>query len=330
VPDTLPLQSALADHYQLQQPLGRGAMATVYLARDLRHGRYVALKVMRPELAATVAGDRFLREIHLAGRLQHPHIVPMLESGEARGQLWYTMPYIRGESLRQLLDRERALPIGHAVEVARQIALALDYAHGEGVVHRDLKPENILLEYPPRHQGEAGGYGQALIADFGVAKALESGGERLTGSGMLLGTAAYISPEQASSGEVDGRADLYSLGCLLYEMLTGVPPFTGPTVQKIIAQRFRMAPPSVRRLSPEVPETLDATVRRLLALNPDERFASGAAVAQALLQPVPDGPVDAPPAGLGKEALTTWAARWAVPLVLAAILGLLGQGMLAK
>ncbi|HSB54068.1 MAG TPA: serine/threonine-protein kinase, partial [Gemmatimonadales bacterium] len=243
MPDTLPIQTALGDAYLLEHTLGRGGMATVYLARDLRHGRNVAVKVMRPELATTaVAAGRFLREIHVAARLQHPHIIPMLDSGEARGQLWYAMPYIRGESLRDLLDRDPALPIGVAVELARQIALALDYAHREGIVHRDLKPENVLLSD-----------GQALIADFGLAKALEAGGDRLTGNGVAVGTAGYMSPEQASSGDVDGRSDLYSLGCLLYEMLAGEAPFTGATVQEIIAQRFEMPPPSVREVRAEVP-----------------------------------------------------------------------------
>jgi eukaryotic-like serine/threonine-protein kinase len=314
--DTLPLDTPLGSHYQLEQLLGRGASAKVYLARDLRHGRQVALKVIRPELAATVARGRFLREIHVAGRLQHPHIVPMLESGEAQGQLWYAMPYVRGESLRQLLDRERALPVDMAVELARQLARALDYAHREGIVHRDLKPENILLSD-----------GQALIADFGLAKALEAGGERLTANGMAVGTAAYISPEQATSGEVDGRSDLYSLGCLLYEMLAGQPAFTGPSVQRIIALRFTMPPPSVQVFRPEVPNWLDEVVRRLLALDPAERLANGAEVARALVSPAVEA-VDDRSVAQGTVGIW-WAARWVVPLVVAVIAGLVGRGWLA-
>jgi serine/threonine-protein kinase len=316
--DSLPVDTSLGSHYQLEQLLGRGASATVYLARDLRHGRHVALKIIRPELAATVAGGRFLREIHVAARLQHPHILPMLESGEAQGRLWYAMPYVRGESLRQLLEREGALPVDSAVELARQLARALDYAHREGIVHRDLKPENILLSD-----------GQALIADFGLAKALEAGGERLTANGMAVGTAAYISPEQATSGEVDGRSDLYALGCLLYEMLSGQPAFTGSSVQKVIAQRFTAAPPSVQVLRPEVPHWLDHLVLRLLALDPAERLPNGAEVARALTSPAAADQVSAASVLRGKNEMW-WAVRWVVPLVMAVIAGLVGRGWLAR
>jgi len=318
LPDTLPLQDALAERYLLEHQLGRGAMATVYLARELRHDRPVALKVLHAELVPTVASGRFLREIHLAGRLQHPHIIPMLDSGEAQGRLWYTMPYIRGESLRALLEREDALPIGIALELARQIALALDYAHREGVIHRDLKPENILLSD-----------GQALIADFGLAKALETS-DRLTGSGIAVGTAAYMSPEQASGGEVDGRADLYSLACLLFEMLGGEPPFTGTSAQAIIAQRFAMPPPSVRELRAEVSDALDGVIRRALALDPAERFANGTELAHALAQRVPEQTPEPSAPAAPRSELATWVSRWLVPLVLTAIAGLLGQSLLAR
>jgi eukaryotic-like serine/threonine-protein kinase len=317
LPDTFPLQADLAGRYLLEHQLGRGAMATVYRARELRHDRSVALKVLHAELAATVASGRFLREIHVAGRLQHPHIIPMLDSGEAQGRLWYTMPYIKGESLRVLLNRERALPLPIALELSRQIALALDYAHREGVIHRDLKPENILLSE-----------GQALIADFGLAKALEAS-ERLTGNGMAVGTAAYMSPEQASGGEVDGRADLYSLGCLLYEMLGGEPPFTGATVQAVISQRFKMAPPSVRQLRAEVPEALDSVIRRTLALDPAERFANGVELARALIPGVPE-PAPEPEVPAFRFDLASWVSRWLVPLVLTALAGLLGHGILGR
>jgi serine/threonine-protein kinase len=317
VPDALPLQAALAERFLLEHQLGRGAMATVYLARELRHDRPVALKVLHAELAPTIASGRFLREIHVAGRVQHPHIIPMLDSGEAQGRLWYTMPYIRGESLRALLEREGALPIEIAVELARQIALALDYAHREGVIHRDLKPENILLSD-----------GQPLIADFGLAKALESS-DRLTAGGVAVGTAAYMSPEQASGGEVDGRADLYSLGCVLFEMLGGEPPFTGTTAQAIIARRFGVPPPSVRELRAEVSAALDGVIRRTLALDPMERFANGTDLAQALARVPGQTPEPSAPAA-PRSDLTAWVGRWLVPLVLTAVAGLLGRGFLAR
>src|SRR5215216_321499 len=222
-----PLTNALTGRYTIERELGRGGMATVYLARDLRHDRPVALKIMRPELAATLGPERFLREVRTTARLQHPHILPVLDSGETQGQLWYTMPYVRGESLRDRLRRESQLPVETALELARQIALALDCAHREGVVHRDLKPENILLSD-----------GQALVADFGVAKAFEAGGERLTETGLAVGTPIYMAPEQASGGVVDARSDIYTLGSVLYEMLAGEPPFSGPTAQAIIAHQL--------------------------------------------------------------------------------------------
>jgi serine/threonine protein kinase len=318
LPDTLPLQAALADHYLLEQQIGRGAMATVYLARELRHDRSVALKVIHAELVETVASGRFLREIRLAGRLQHPHIIPMLDSGEAQGRLWYTMPYVRGESLRAMLERERALPIENAVELAKEIALALDYAHREGVIHRDLKPENILLSD-----------GQALIVDFGLAKALEAS-DRLTGNGVAVGTGAYMSPEQATGGEVDGRADLYSLGCLLYEMLVGEPPFIGATVQAVITQRFTMAPPSVRRVRPEVSEDLDRVIRQTLMLDPAQRFANGAELARALARGVPEPASEPETLEVSRSDLASWVGRWLVPLVAAAVAGMLGHGMLTR
>ena len=319
MPDVLEqLREALGDRYEVERLVGEGGMATVFLAQDRRHGRRVAIKTLRAELAASIGADRFLREIHVAGRLQHPHIIPMLDSGEARGRLWYTMPYIRGESLRALLERERALPVGIAVELARQIALALDYAHREGVIHRDLKPENILLSD-----------GQALIADFGLAKALEAS-DRLTGSGVAVGTAAYMSPEQASGGEVDGRADLYSLACLLFEMLGGEPPFTGTSAQAIIARRFGMRPPSVRGLRPEVSEGLDGVIRRALALDPAERFANGTELAHALDRRVPEPTAEPDAPAAPRSELATWFRRWLVPLVLTAIAGLLGQSFLGR
>jgi eukaryotic-like serine/threonine-protein kinase len=222
------LQEALRDRYALERELGRGGMATVYLARDLRHDRPVALKVLHPELATTLGPERFLREIRLAARLQHPHILSVYDSGEAAGRLWFTMPYVEGESLRDRLRREGQLPVADTVRLTREVALALDFAHRHGAVHRDIKPENILLVD-----------GQALVADFGIARAVGAGDERLTETGLSLGTPAYMSPEQAAADKnVDARTDIYSLGIVLYEMLAGEPPFTAPTAQAMMARRM--------------------------------------------------------------------------------------------
>ena len=266
------LAQALRDRYTLERELGRGGMATVFLAQDLRHDRPVALKVLHPELAQALGSERFIREIRLAARLQHPHILPLHDSGEAADLLWYTMPYVRGESLRHRLRREVRMSVDAAVELARQVALALDYAHREGVIHRDLKPENILLSE-----------GQALVADFGVAKALsEAGTGQLTQAGMAIGTPAYMAPEQATGEMVDGRSDLYALGCVLYEMLAGEPPYTGASAQLIMAKRLTDPVPSVRRLREETPDSLDRTIRTALAKAPADRFATGAQLANAL------------------------------------------------
>ena len=259
------LAEALAGRYRLEHQIGRGGMAIVYLAHDLRHDRPVALKVLRPELAAALGSERFLREIRLTARLDHPHILPVLDSGEDRGVLWYTMPYVRGETLRDLLQRERQLSLDLALDLAHQIAGALDHAHRDGVVHRDLKPENILLSE-----------NQARVADFGVARALDAaGGERITETGLALGTPAYMSPEQAvGESTIDGRSDQYSLGCVLYEMLAGEPPFSGPTPQAVIARRMTGGIPAVRHLRPAVPAAVEQVVTRALAPIPDDRFPS--------------------------------------------------------
>jgi eukaryotic-like serine/threonine-protein kinase len=266
------LQEGLQGTYTIERELGRGGMATVYLAQDLRHDRPVALKVLLPELASTLGPERFQREIRLAARLQHPHILTVHDSGETAGQLWFTMPFVEGESLRDRLRRERQIPIDDALRIATEAARGLDYAHQHGIVHRDIKPENILLTRD----------GSTLVADFGIARAL-AGDEHLTQTGLSMGTPAYMSPEQASGDKnIDARTDVYSLGTVLYEMLAGEAPFTGPTTQAIIARRLTEPVPSVRRLRPNVPESVDEAIRRSLAPIPADRFGSVADLARAL------------------------------------------------
>jgi len=269
------LTDALRDRYLLERELGRGGMATVFLAQDLRHDRPVALKVLHPELAATLGPERFLGEIRLTARLQHPHILPVHDSGRAAGLLWYTMPYVEGESLRQRLNREKQVPLEDALQIARNVLAALLYAHSRGVVHRDIKPENILLEA-----------GEAVVADFGIARAIgAAGGERLTQTGLALGTPSYMSPEQATGErQLDGRTDLYSLGCVLYEMLAGEPPFTGPTAQAIIAKRLSEPVPHLGTVR-QVPPAVEAAVTKALAKVPADRFQTAAEVAAALDTP---------------------------------------------
>ncbi len=277
------LAAALSDRYILERELGRGGMATVFLARDLKHGRPVALKVLHPELAASLGPERFQREIRFAAQLQHPHILTVLDSGETAGQLWFTMPFVEGESLRERLRRERQLPVDDAVGIAREVARALDYAHQHGVVHRDIKPENILLTRD----------GSTLVADFGIARGL-GGEEQLTQTGMAIGTPAYMSPEQANGDQrIDARTDVYSLGCVLYELLAGEPPYTGATGQVILMKRFTEPVPSVRRLRPSVPDSVDQAIQRALAPVPADRFQSAGQLAQAL-QPIVVTPTGMP------------------------------------
>ncbi|HLS47053.1 MAG TPA: serine/threonine-protein kinase [Gemmatimonadales bacterium] len=268
------LTAALEDTYAIERQAGAGGMATVYLARDLKHGRAVAIKVLRPELAATVGTDRFLREIEMAARLQHPHILPVYDSGAADGVLYYVMPFVEGESLRDRLDRDGQLPTEEAIRLTREAASALEYAHSHGVIHRDIKPENILL---------FGGH--AVVADFGIARAVEAGagGPALTGMGMAIGTPAYMSPEQATaSDEVDGRSDQYGLACVLYEMLAGERAFSGPSVQSVMTRSITGPRPHVRQLRAAVSEETEAAIVKALATDPAARFGTMSEFAAAL------------------------------------------------
>ena len=272
------LNAALAGRYALAHELGSGGMATVYLADDLKHHRPVAVKVLRPELASVLGPERFLREVEIAARLNHPHILALYDSGEADGFLFYVMPYVKGESLRHRLEREQQLPIDEALGITRQIASALDHAHAQDVIHRDVKPENILL-----YEGEA------MVADFGIALATSAAaGERLTQTGLVVGTPEYMSPEQ-SLGEraLDARSDVYSLACVLYEILAGEPPYTGRTAQAVIAKRLTDPVPAVRRLRTTVPAAVEQALMKALAKTPADRFASTGAFAEALTAPAP-------------------------------------------
>jgi len=266
------VRASLAGRYTIERELGRGGMATVYLARDVKHDRPVALKVLRPELAAVLGAERFLREIRLTAQLQHPHILTLIDSGEADGFLYYVMPYVEGESLRQRLEREGQLPLDEALRITRAIASALDFAHARGVIHRDIKPENIML-----HQGEP------MVADFGIALAVSTAGrERLTETGLSLGTPAYMSPEQASAEpRLDGRSDQYSLASVLYEMLAGEPPYTGHTAQAIIAKRLAGPIPCLSTVR-AVPEAVEAAVTKALAKAAADRFYTAGELALAL------------------------------------------------
>ena len=266
------VRGSFAGRYLIERELGRGGMSTVYLAQDPKHGRMVALKVFEPDLGPSIGPERFLREIRVAARLTHPHILPLHDSGEMDGLLYYVMPYIEGESLRAWLQREQRLPLQQALDLGREVADALDYAHQHGVVHRDIKPENILIAN-----------GQAVVADFGIARAVGGGAELLTGAGGAVGTPMYMSPEQAGGNpDLDGRSDIYSLGCVLFEALAGVPPFSGPTAQAILVQRLLESPPALRSLNPEIPAAVEAVVARALARKPADRFATAAGLSSAL------------------------------------------------
>jgi serine/threonine-protein kinase len=347
------LRALIADRYRVEREIGRGGMATVFLAVDLKHGRPVAIKVLDPGLSALLGAERFRHEIEYAARLQHPHILTLLDSGAGDGLLYYVMPYVEGESLRARLDRERQLGLEEATRLAEEVARALDYAHRQGVVHRDIKPENILLAD-----------GQAMIADFGIARAIRAaGGEKLTQSGTTLGTPPYMSPEQLAGGaDLDGRSDLYSLGCVLYEMLAGQPPFTGPA-HTLGHQHLNVAPRPVSELRPTIPAPLEAALQRALAKTPADRFASASQLADALRSattltataprpahepaaampvvpeapapptpapqapPAPRGGAKAPATAAGRRA---WAWGIAAGIVVVALIGLWRAGLLDR
>lgn len=267
--------TVLGGRYILEREIGRGGMATVYAARDSRHERQVAVKVLRRELSGSIGPDRFLQEIRVAAKLTHPNIVALHDSGDADGVLYYVMPYLGGDTLRQIIGRDRQLPIARAIETARRVAVALDYAHRQGVVHRDIKPENIMV---------LEGGGEPMILDFGIALALsQAGADRLTIAGLSLGTPTYMSPEQAA-GEtaIDVRTDVYALGCVLHEMLAGQPPFTGSSARALMARVLTEPPPRLRQMREQVPEHVDAAVFRALAKDPADRFESAGAFADAL------------------------------------------------
>ena len=302
------LSSALADRYRIERELGAGGMATVYLAEDLKHHRKVALKVLDPELGAAVGADRFLREIETTANLRHPHILPLYDSGQAGGLLYYVMPYVEGESLRDRLNREKQLPIDEALRISREVADALGYAHARGIVHRDIKPENIMLEG-----------GHAVVADFGIARAVSAaGGDRLTATGMAVGTPYYMSPEQAAGDSgVDGRSDLYSLGCVLYEMLAGQPPFTGPNPQAVTRQHLVTEAAPVTNLRPTVPPEIAGALARTLAKNPADRFNPAAQFVQAISASAPAAPAPvrrstSAPFVTGLLVIAIAAAAWAL------------------
>jgi serine/threonine-protein kinase len=267
------LRNAIADRYEIERELGHGAMATVYLAKDLKHNREVAVKVLLADVGFALGPERFRREIDLASHLSHPHILPIYDSGEADGELYYVMPFVAGESLRARLNRERQLSVDEALRITCEVASALDHSHRRGIIHRDIKPENILLED-----------GQAMVADFGIARAVDAVGEgKLTSTGVSLGTPTYMSPEQGMADPgLDGRSDIYSLGCVLYEMLAGQPPFTGRTTQALIARHSLDQVPSLSVVRQSIPEDVEDAVLRALEKVPADRFATAAEFANAL------------------------------------------------
>src|SRR3954469_6658027 len=267
------LKIALPDRYRIQREIGRGGMAVVYLAEDIPHGRDVAVKVLSPELTSSIDAERFRREIQIAARLSHPNILPAYDSGSADGLLYYVMPFVDGESLRARITRESQLPIDDAIALISEVADALAHAHAQDVVHRDIKPENILIQS-----------GHAVVADFGIARLVhDSATDKLTATGMSIGTAEYMSPEQFSGEKVDGRSDVYSLACVLYEMLVGQVPFTGPNAMAIMARHTMQAVPSIRLVRSTVPDDVEAVILHALEKTPADRFAAVDEFKDALL-----------------------------------------------
>ncbi len=309
------LQDSLSGRYHIERELGRGGMAAVYLADDLKHHRSVAIKVLDPELAAAIGAERFLREIQIAARLNHPQILPLHDSGAAEGLLYYVMPYVEGESLRERLTREKQLPIAEAVTIACEVAAALTYAHRQGFIHRDIKPENILLSQ-----------GHPLLADFGIARAVSAAGrEKLTRTGVAVGTPVYMSPEQAGGASaIDGRSDLYSLGCVLYEMLAGQPPFTGPSVESIVHQHLAVPPPLITNLRPSTPVGISGLLERVLAKVPADRYASGEEFARALKEALTEP--EPKLVSVQSKGRARRSARFAVPAALAAAVLVVAAG----
>ncbi len=308
------LAKAIEGRYVIEREIARGGMATVYLARDLRHDRHVAIKVLREELAAAVGADRFLAEIRVTASLLHPHILPLFDSGSADGLLWYAMPFVEGETLRAYLARVGSLPVAEAVRLAREVADALDHAHSRGIIHRDVKPENVLLQD-----------GHALVADFGIALALEqAGGERITRTGLALGTPQYMAPEQASGERVlDARVDVYALGAVLHEMIAGAPPFAAPTRQAVVRRMIHELPAGLTTLRPEVTRGVDAAVQKALAKRPDDRFPSAVAFAAALVAPLENvnSTVTAPKRERGRTVSARWAMYAAVATLVVGVVG---------
>lgn len=294
----------LGDRYLIERELGRGGMAAVYLARDLRHDRQVAVKVLQADLAAMIGPERFLREIRTIAGLRHPNIVPLYDSGETEGLLYYVMPCVTEKSLRHRLEQEHQLPLDEAIRITREVGEALDFAHGQGIVHRDVKPENIMFEG-----------GHAVLCDFGIARAIgRAGGDRLTGTGLAIGTPSYMSPEQALGEPVDARSDIYALGCVLYEMLAGAPPHAAPNPQAVLARRLTEVPRSLRADRQNIPLGVDAAVSRALARVPADRFRTAAEFVTALAAAEPG-----PAAAAAPPASSARLPRWLVPVAAAGI-----------
>lgn len=294
------LQNSLGAGYRLSRELGGGGMAHVFVADDPQYDHRVVVKVLSPDLAAGVDGERFKREIMVASSLHHRHIVPVLAATTAADVLYYTMPYIEGDTLRALIAADGVLPVTRAVAIARDVAEALAYAHAENIVHRDIKPDNILVD---RHSGAA------LVTDFGIARAVERAAEMqtVTTTGLTLGTPTYMSPEQAAAERhIDGRSDVYSLGCVLFELLTGTPPFAGPTARAVIARHMTEPPPNVRALRPEVPESLRVTIERMLAKAPAARCSATQVMDALDGKPIPEAADSVPASRLREATMRLW------------------------